>query len=148
MNPTIECYAPLLTRVLVSQIFVIAGVGKVADWSGTAGYMASKNMPFVGFFLVMAILFELVGGLAVLIGFRARLGAAALIVFLIPTTLIFHSFWTDPDDQSRMQMIHFMKNLAILGALLMIAAHGPGPISLDAKPRKAPGRAPEPPVIT
>lgn len=124
-------YFPLLGRILISSIFLMSGFGKIADWSGTAGYMASKGMPLVPMFLIGAIVFELGGGLSVLLGFKAKIGAAALAAFLIPVTLIFHNFWTLEGMDQQIQMIMFMKNLAILGGLLLIIALGAGPLSID-----------------
>lgn len=121
-------YGALLSRLLISMIFIISGLGKIFDPAATTGYMKSVGMPAVGFFLIMAIIFELGGGISVLIGYKAQLGALALIVFLIPTTLIFHTNFSD-----QIQMIMFMKNLAILGALIAIATNGPGAMSLDTK---------------
>jgi len=128
--------APLVGRGLLSVIFLLSGVGKLADWSGTAGYMASKHMPAVPFFLLAAVTFELLGGLSVLTGFKARWGALALIVFLIPVTLIFHNFWAYEGMEQKTQMINFLKNLAIMGGLLMVAANGAGPISVDERSAK------------
>jgi putative oxidoreductase len=106
--------------------------------------MASKGMFWTPFFLVMAILFELGGGLSVLSGFKARWGALALIVFLIPATLIFHGFWTYEGAEVRMQQIHFLKNLAILGGLLAVVGNGAGPLSVDGYLAGKKSRGPRP----
>jgi putative oxidoreductase len=132
MSP-FERYAPLVGRALLSLVFILSGLGKIAGWSQTAGYMASKGMPLVPFFLVMSILFELGGGLSVLSGFKARVGAVALVLFLIPTTLIFHNFWAYAGMERQMQMANFLKNLAIMGGLTMVAAYGAGPVAVDAR---------------
>jgi putative oxidoreductase len=124
-------FVPLLGRILLALIFLISGLGKIFDWQGTAGYMASKGMPLIPFFLLGAIVLELAGGLAVLLGFKARIGALLLIVFLIPATLIFHNFWTLTGMERQIQMIMFLKNLAIMGGLLLVVGLGPGPLSLD-----------------
>ena len=89
-------------------------------------------MPAVPFFLTMAILFELGAGTCLLFGFQARSAALALVFFLIPTTLVFHNFWaaTGPEQQNQMQ--HFLKNLAIMGGLATVIAHGAGALSIDA----------------
>ncbi len=128
-----ERYFSVVGRILLSLIFLLSGIGKIADWPGTAGYMASMGMPAIPFFLTMALLFELAGGVSLLVGFKARLGALGLIVFLIPTTLIFHNFWAYAGMERQMQLINFLKNLAILGGLSLVAAFGPGPASLDAR---------------
>jgi putative oxidoreductase len=124
-------FLPLMGRILITSIFLMSGFGKITDWSGTAGYMASKGMPMVPLFLTGAILFELGGGLSVLLGFKTGTGALVLAVFLIPATLIFHNFWTLDGMEQQMQMAMFMKNFSILGGLLLLTAFGPGPISID-----------------
>jgi putative oxidoreductase len=121
----------LAGRLLLASIFVLSGFGKIMNFAGTAGYMASKGMPMVEFFLVCAILIELVGGLMLAVGWKARWGALALVVFLVPTTLIFHAFWTYPEAQVMAQQVQFNKNLAILGGMLYVAFMGPGKLSLD-----------------
>lgn len=136
MNKAIESSATLMGRVFLSIIFIMAGFGKIMDWSGTAGYMEAQGMPMIPLLLLGAIACEWVGGISLLIGFKTRLGALALIVFLIPTTLIFHNFWADPPDQRQLQMIMFLKNVAILGGLLMVLAHGAGPVSIDSRTSK------------
>ena len=88
--------------------------------------MASYGMPFTGLFLIGAVVLEAVGGLSMLIGYKARWGATLLVIFLIPTTLVFHTKFSDA-----VQMIMFMKNIAIIGGLLMVAYFGAGPVSLD-----------------
>jgi putative oxidoreductase len=118
-------FTPLIARIFLSVIFLMAGFGKVMDPSGTQQYMAAYGMPFTGFFLAGAIAVEIAGGLSVLLGYKARWGSTALFLFLIPTTLIFHTEFSD-----RIQVIMFTKNMAIMGGLLLIAHFGPGPFSL------------------
>ena len=124
-------YIPLVGRILLSAIFVQAGISKIFNWEATAGYMQAQGMPLVPLFLLGAIGVEIAGGLSVLIGFFARLGALALFLFLVPTTLIFHAFWAVPEAHQQIQMVMFMKNLAIMGGLLMVVAYGAGPFSFD-----------------
>jgi putative oxidoreductase len=119
---------PLIARILLCAIFIQSGVGKIVDPSGTQQYMAAYGMPLTSLFLIGAIVCEIFGSLSILLGFKARLGASLLVIFMIPTTLIFHTKLSD-----QVQMIMFMKNLAIIGGLLMVAYFGPGPISFDAK---------------
>jgi putative oxidoreductase len=133
----IRRYSPLAGRILLALIFLLSGLNKFAAWEGTAAYMASKGMPIVPFFLVSAALVELAGGLSVALGFRARVGAAALFLFLIPTSLIFHNFWALEGMEQQVQMAMFMKNLAIMGGLLLLVAFGPGELSLDERRRPA-----------
>lgn len=134
---TLKNAAPLLGRLFLAAIFLMSGVGKIGNWDGTSGYMASKGMPLVPLLLVAAIALEVLGGVSVVIGFKARIGALALIVFLVPTTLIFHGFWAYTGQELQQQMVHFLKNLSILGGLLLVATHGAGPISIDARLKHA-----------
>jgi putative oxidoreductase len=122
-------------RVLIALIFVRSGVGKIVNFSGTAGMMAGKGMPYAEHLLVGAIAIELVGGLALVLGYKVRWAAAALIVFLVPATLIFHSFWAVDPAQVQNQTNHFFKNVAILGALVFLMGVGAGPASVDDRRR-------------
>ena len=131
MKLKIEPWLTLLGRILLCLIFILSGLGKIGDWSGTAASMTAKGMVAVPFFLTMAIVFELAGGLSVLLGFKARWGAWALALYLIPVTLIFHNFWAFAGPEQRMQMINFLKNLAIIGGLLLMALRGPGRPCID-----------------
>jgi putative oxidoreductase len=99
--------------------------------------MAKHQMFWVPFFHVAAMLTELVGGLSLLLGYKARLGALLLFLFLIPVTLTFHSFWTytDPKEQQD-NMLFFMHNLTLMGGLLLVMTFGPGPLSVDLKGRR------------
>lgn len=126
-------YTPAIGRSLLALIFIASGLGKIGGWEQTAGYMASKGMPLVPLFLFGAIALELLGGLSILLGYKARIGAIALMVFLLPATLIFHAFWSYEGMQQQLQMIQFLKNVSIFGGLLLVLAHGAGPLSFDAK---------------
>jgi len=116
----------LIGRILLVLIFLQSGVGKIENFGGTVQYMASYGMPYTNFFLVGAIFFELVGSATVILGYFARFGALLLLIFLIPTTLIFHSNFAD-----QVQMIMFMKNVSMLGGCLIVLASGAGRFSLD-----------------
>ena len=122
MPNSLEKPLVLVGRMLLTLIFVMSGVGEIFAFNDTTSQMASKGMVATPFFLVGAIAFDIVGGLSVLVGFKARLGALLLIVFLVPATLIFHNFWTLEGQQWQMEMSNFMKNLALIGALLLIVA--------------------------
>jgi putative oxidoreductase len=126
-----EQFGPLAGRVLMAYIFVLSGIGKIGNFAGTAGYMASKGMPFAEVLLVGAIAVELVGGIMLVVGWQARWAAAAIFLFMIPTTLIFHAYWAVDPEQVRAQTIQFNKNLAIMGGMLYLMAFGAGPLSLD-----------------
>ncbi len=118
----------LASRILLSGIFLYSGTSKLFAFAQTQAYMAGKGMHMTGLFLVLAILFEICGGLSVLFGYLPRLGALALILFLVPTTIVFHR-----DFSAVGQSVQFAKNLAIMGGLLAIVAAGGGEFSLRAR---------------
>jgi putative oxidoreductase len=121
----------LFGRLLLAYIFVIQGIGKIGGFAGTAKYMASKGMPMVEVLLVGTILIEVVGGLMLAVGWKARWAAWAIFLFVLLASLIFHPFWAVPPEQVTMQTIQFQKNLAIMGGMLYVAFMGPGRLSLD-----------------
>lgn len=124
-------YGPLAGRILIALIFVLSGFSKIAGFEGTVGYIASKGLPLPQLLAIGAILIELGGGLMLILGWKAHWAAAAMLVFTALATLIFHNFWAVPPDQAQNQMIHFMKNISIMGGLLYVMMHGSGPLSLS-----------------
>jgi putative oxidoreductase len=126
-------WAPLAGRILLCTIFVLSGIMKFMDWQGTAQYMASKNLPLIPVLLPLAGVIEIAGGLAIVLGARARLAAFVLFLYLIPTTFIFHNFWAYTGLEHMSQMTHFLKNLAIMGGLALLVGMGPGKLSIDAR---------------
>lgn len=114
----------LVARILLSHIFILAGINKIMGYAGTQGYMESVGVP--GILLPVVIILEIGGGLAVLLGWQTRLAAYALAGFTAVAAIIFHSNLAD-----QIQMIMFMKNWAITGGLLLLAVHGAGALSLD-----------------
>ncbi len=114
-------------RLFLSMIFIFSGFGKITGYAATQGYMESMGVP--GMLLPLVIAMELLGGIAILIGFKARLVALLFVGFNIVSALIFHQFWIDES-----QMNPFMKNIAMAGGFLMIFAYGPGPYSVDKEP--------------
>jgi len=124
----------IVGRVMLATIFFMSAIGKkIPDFSGTVQYMTAHGVPMPNIALAGAIVFLLAGSVSIVLGFRARIGASLLIVFLALATYYFHNFWAfAPDSQDfQMQMIQFMKNLGLAGALVMIVANGAGPGSLD-----------------
>ncbi|MFT5658213.1 MAG: putative oxidoreductase [Gammaproteobacteria bacterium] len=120
MNSTvINNTSTLLGRAMLSAMFILAGIDKIGGYAGTQGYMESVGVP--GFVLPLVIALEILGGIAVLVGYRARVAAFLLGGFTFLAAVIFHS-----DFSQQMQSILFMKNIAISGALLMLFANGPG----------------------
>lgn len=121
-----EKYSTLVARVLLAHIFLLAGLSKISGFAGTQAYMESMGVP--GVLLPAVILLEIAGGLALILGWQTRLAAVGLAAFTVIAGILFHSNFAD-----QTQMILFMKNIAITGGLLLLAAHGPGRISVDAR---------------
>lgn len=117
-------------RILFAVIFVASIAGHFS--SAEISEAAAHGVPFATLLVPLAGLIALVGGLSVILGYRARFGALLLLVFLVPVTLVMHKFWGLPDPQmAMMQRIHFMKNVALMGGCMMIMYFGSGPYSLD-----------------
>jgi len=133
MQSTIDKFGPLVGRILLSAIFLMSGIGKIGGFAGTAGYMASKGIPMVDVLLAITIVIEIGAALMIIGGFKARLGATALFLWMIPVTFMFHNYWAMPADQQMIQQIMFMKNLGLMGGMLYIMAFGSGPMSIDKK---------------
>ena len=131
MNTNLQHAAALTGRILLALIFIVSGWGKITGFAGTAGYIASKGMPLPEVMAAGAIAVEFLGGLALLAGFKARWAALAIFLFIIPTTLIFHNPSGLTGQEAQAQMINLMKNLAIMGGMLMVFAFGPGRYSID-----------------
>ncbi len=127
-------------RLMISIIFLLSAFGnKILNFSSVADLMAAQGMPqdeILGipahkYLLCGAIVFLIFGGLSVAAGFKARLGASMLLLFLAGATYYFHDFWNAEADQKPTEMIQFLKNLALSGTMLFIIANGAGPGSLD-----------------
>ena len=122
-------YVVLLGRVFYSLLFILASFGHFSK--ETVAYAANAGVPMAGLAVPVSGVICLLGGLSILLGYRAKIGAWLLVIFLVPVTLVMHRFWGLPDSQFAMiQQIMFMKNLSLLGAALMIAYFGSGPCSL------------------
>lgn len=123
----------LLGRTLLAVMFLLAGFGKIGGFAGTAAYIASKGLPLPELLAAGTIVLEIGAGLALLLGWKARWAALALAVFTVLASVLFHNYWAMPADQQRMQMLMFMKNLAVTGGMLMVFVFGPGAWSIDRK---------------
>jgi len=132
MNDTIKEWSPLAGRILISLIFLMSGLSKIGGFAGTAGYMASKGIPMANIALALTIIIEVGGAAMIILGYKARLGAAALLLWMIPVTLIFHNFWAAAEAAKQTEMIMFMKNISMMGGMLLIMGLGSGPKSLKA----------------
>ena len=123
----------LVGRLLMALLFLPAGISKIGGFAGTVGYIASKGMPMPTAAAVVAIIVEVVAPLALIAGFGTRWAALVLAGFTVVATFVFHNFWAMPADQVMMQQLMFFKNIAVVGGLLTLAAHGAGAWSVDAK---------------
>lgn len=135
MNSTIQGALTVAGRVMLAIIFLMSAVGnKIPNFNDVAAYMASEGVPMPQVMLFGGIVFLIAGSLSVIAGYKAKIGAGLLLVFLVLATYFFHDFWTFEDaSEKQQQMIQFMKNLALMGAMVHLIANGPGPMSLDAK---------------
>ncbi len=113
-------------RVLLSLIFIISGFGKLAAPAGTIGYIASVGAPLPEVAYGIAVFVEVGLGLALLVGYKAQIAAAGIALFTLAAAFLFHNNFAD-----QIQMIMFMKNITIVGGLLLVVAHGAGAYSVD-----------------
>jgi putative oxidoreductase len=123
---------PLFGRVLLSAMFLLSGAGKPVGFYGTAGLIASVGLPVPHLLALGAMAVDMIGGIMLLLGWKTRWAATALLIFT-GVTLLFHEFWSAPPGQIQDQMIEFMKNITIMGGFLYVIAFGAGELSLDAK---------------
>ena len=124
---------PLVGRILISVIFLLSGFGKLTSWSSSAAFLAARHFPIPSAMVAGAVIVELIGGLCLVFGFKARIVAFIMFLYMIPTTLIFHNFWALQGAARGDNQIHFLKNVAIMGGLLMVSAYGPGKLSIDGR---------------
>ncbi|TCI11362.1 DoxX family protein [Dyella soli] len=124
----LKSVAELAGRILIAGLFLLSGVGKITAYTATAGYMASMGVP--GGMLPLVIAIEVLGSLAIMLGWNTRIVSFLMAGFTLMTGVLFHSNFAD-----QMQMIMFMKNVSIAGAFLLLTVNGAGPLSLDGKSR-------------
>jgi putative oxidoreductase len=127
---TAPLYLPLIGRLLIAAPFLLSGVGKLAAYDRVVGMITAAGLPLAPLGWVIAIVVEIGGGLLMIAGFRARIAAFVLAAFTLAAAVFFHRNFSDPN-----QMIHFLKNIVIIGGLLNIAYFGAGPLSLDNRNR-------------
>ncbi len=123
----------LAGRILMAFLFLPAGLSKIGGFAGTVGYIAAQGVPMAAAAAAIAVLVEVGGGLALIAGFGTRWAALILAGFTLVITPIFHAFWGVPADMVMLQQTMFFKNIAVIGGLLVLAAHGAGAWSMDAK---------------
>ncbi|HSD15015.1 MAG TPA: DoxX family protein [Flavobacterium sp.] len=122
----------LIGRILFSWIFLNTIIGHFAP--GTIAYASSAGVPYASFLVPFSGVLSFLGALSIVLGYKAKIGAWLIVLFLVPVTLVMHNFWSITDPMAhQMQMVMFMKNLSMLGGALMIAYWGSGPLSLDNK---------------
>lgn len=124
-------FLPLLGRILIGAPFVMSGLGKLAAYGATVGYIAAMGLPVPPLAFALAVVTELGGGLLLLSGYRARAVSLGMAVFCVVTAMFFHHNFADQN-----QMIHFLKNVMMAGGLLQITYFGAGALSLDARSRR------------
>jgi putative oxidoreductase len=132
MRETNQNLAAFVGRLFLAAIFIISGYNKLTHFSDTAGFMAGAGLPLAEVLLVLTLLIELVGGTLMVIGYQTRAAACITFLFMIPVTAVFHNPATAVDAAAaQQQMIHFLKNIAIMGGLLQLMAFGAGAFSVD-----------------
>lgn len=130
---TLQNPLALLSRLLLAALFLPAGIGKITGFAGTVGYIASVGLPMPTVAAAVAMAVEVLGGLALIVGFGTRWAALALALFTLGASFFFHNYWAMPAEQQMMQQLMFMKNIGVTGGLLALAAFGAGAFSLDAR---------------
>ena len=121
----------LIGRVLLTVVFLVSGFGKIGGFEGLVGAIASKGLPMPQVFAAATIVIEIGASLMLVFGWKARWAAFLLAAFTAIVSFFFHNFWAVPPAQKMMEQIQFMKNLAIVGGLLLVMAFGPGRLSID-----------------
>jgi putative oxidoreductase len=137
MSESSNSFTPLAGRILISVMFLVSGFFKIGGYAQIVGYATSKGLPMAGVAIACAAVLEIVGGLAILAGFQTKIAAWLLFLYLIPVTFYFHNFWAMQGMEQQDNMIHLLKNVAIMGGLVILAANGPGPYSVDYSRAKA-----------
>ena len=130
-DQVLQKYGPLVARILLAQLFIISGFGKITAFSHTATSMANAGIPVTEAALVLTIAIELGGGILLILGWQARWIAAAFFCFTLLATLVFHQFWAADPAHFQSQLVNFMKNLSIMGGMLYVVLYGPGPLALS-----------------
>lgn len=123
----------LTGRLLLSVLFLPAGIGKISGFAGTVGYIMSVGLPMPTLAAIIALIVEIVGGVALIAGFGTRIAALALALFTLVASFFFHAYWAVPADQQLVTQLLFFKNIAVVGGLLTLAAWGAGAWSVDAR---------------
>jgi putative oxidoreductase len=122
---------PLLARILIAPLFLVSALRSLYAVAGTAGYFARLGVPMPEVMTWVVIAIELAGAVLLIAGWQTRFTAWVLVAFVVVATLLAHRFWAGDPAQYANQLNHFLKNLAVIGGLLLLAVHGPGRVALD-----------------
>jgi putative oxidoreductase len=133
----IQNSANFVARLLFVILFLPAGIGKLTGFEGTVGYFDSVGIPAPALAVVATIIIEILGSIAILIGFKTRSAAAVLALFTLAASFAGHAYWAVPAEQMFVQKLMFFKNLAVVGGLLLLAIQGAGKFSLDGRRESA-----------
>ncbi|HTD27757.1 MAG TPA: DoxX family protein [Xanthomonadaceae bacterium] len=120
----------LLARLFLSLPFLYSGIDKLGRWTAAQSEVAASGLPWPTLLHVVTVLVQILGGLSVLIGIEARLGALALCLFLIPVTVLYHPFWKRSGPDRIAEADHLLLNFAVIGGLLIVVVLGSGRFSL------------------
>jgi putative oxidoreductase len=123
----------LIARLLMAALFLPAGIAKLTGFEGTVGYITSVGLPAPTLAALAALVLEIVGGAALIVGLGTRFAALALALFTLVASFIFHAYWSVPADQVFVTQLLFFKNIAVAGGLMALAAFGAGAWSFDAR---------------
>ncbi len=123
----------LMGRILLAALFLPAGLSKLSGFEGTVGYITSVGLPLPALAAAAAIALEILGSVALIVGFQTRIVAAVLALFTVVASVFFHAFWAAAPDQAFVQQLLFFKNIGVVGGLLVLASTGAGAWSLDAR---------------
>ncbi len=130
---TYQSILNLVGRLLIVALFLPAGLGKIAGFEGTLGYFASLGIPAPVFALVATIVIEVLGGIALIVGFQTRIVAVIMAIFTLIAAVTGHAFWAAPADAVFIAQLLFFKNIAVMGGLLVLASAGAGSFSIDGR---------------
>ena len=136
MSNALQNSLALVGRLLLAMLFLPAGIGKLAGFAGTVGSIAAVGLPMPSMAAAIALIIEIVGSVALITGFGTRIAALILALFTLVASFFFHAYWAVPADQQLVTQLLFMKNIAVVGGLLTLAAWGAGAWSLDARNKK------------
>jgi putative oxidoreductase len=121
-----------LARILISAIFVYSGISQLMHFDATVHVLAATGIPLPAVAAVISTIIDLAGAAMIIVGWQTKLAAAIQFVYLIPVTFLLHNFWAAPPQMHEMQLLNFLKNLGIMGGLLILATRGAGASSVDA----------------